>query len=87
MIARNRTGQGLSVNMMILIALGLIVLVIAALMFSRSTREGQSQISNCELLGGVCSGNNSGTCENGGDRLFGKCGDNQLCCSRPNTPS
>jgi len=76
-------GQGLSVNMMIIIALGLIVLVIAALMFSRSTREGQSAATNCELLGGKCESNATGTCPTNQDRFFGNCGTGQICCTKP----
>jgi hypothetical protein len=94
-----KRAQGLSVNMMILIALGLIVLVIAALMFTRSARTGAEQSSNCEFLGGTCkpySPDQNGQapaniCDPDG-RAFGNCKDTQtqkfVCCARPaNAPT
>ena len=80
---RTRFGQGLSVNMIILIALGIVILVIAILMFQNSTQKGQEAAGNCELLGGTCV---SGTeCPSNQPRYYGTCsGDKKgyQCCSR-----
>ena len=47
-------GQGISVNMIILIVLGLIVLVIAALMIGKSSKLFSDKATECVADGGIC---------------------------------
>jgi hypothetical protein len=50
-----RAGQGLSVNIIILIALGLLILVIAVLLVNRSGRNlSDNTTTSCISKGGVC---------------------------------
>jgi len=52
---RFRTGQGLSVNIIILIAMGLLILVIAVLLVNRSGRQlSDSATTSCVSKGGTC---------------------------------
>ena len=89
MTTLHRQGQGLSVNMIILIAIGLIVLIISILMFTRAAKDGQDNTTNCELLGGACLPKDSdGTCPDTQDRFFGKCPDTStICCTKPANPN
>jgi hypothetical protein len=50
----SRRGEGLTVNTIILITLGLIILVVLVLMFSRTASKGSEGVSACEKLGGQC---------------------------------
>lgn len=71
--------------MIILIALGVIVLIIAVLMFRNSTQKGQEAASNCELLGGTCMQG----CTPSQPNYYGTCSKEQKdkgnveCCARP----
>jgi hypothetical protein len=56
----SRSGAELTVNMIILIALGIVILIIAILMVSNTSKAGKEKTdstltNNCEMLGGVCS--------------------------------
>lgn len=52
-LPRDRKAQGLSINMIILVAIALLVLIIIAVLVSRSGRD-FSKSTECIKSGGVC---------------------------------
>ncbi len=50
----NRRGQGMSVNMIIIMTLALLVLVVSIVMFIRQKDKADDVLGNCEALGGTC---------------------------------
>jgi hypothetical protein len=52
---RNKKGQGLSLNVIIIAALALLVLVILAVIFMGRAGMFRRESGNCGALGGVCS--------------------------------
>lgn len=52
---RTRSGEGMSVNLIIVVAIGLLVLVIAVILVNRSGRTLSDNASNdCIAAGGIC---------------------------------
>ena len=60
-VTLKRAGQGLSVNMIILVAIGLIILVIAVLLVNKSGKNlSENTTKSCISLGGTCQATCSG---------------------------
>jgi hypothetical protein len=75
----SRKGQGISINMIIIAAIALLVLVIAAIMISKSGRnvDQNAGSGSCLANGGVC----RTTCESSEAPLTDKaCPTGQVCC-------
>ena len=75
-----KKGVELSMNVIIIAAIGLLVLVILAVLVINSTNKVPGTMKSCALLGGVCQ---SGSCGDGYEpELNGKCTDplRQNCC-------
>lgn len=77
----NRRGQGISINMVIIAAIALLVLIIAAIMITKSgaNLDKNAGTKSCLANGGVCS---TGTqCQEGYTSITGACSDTtQICC-------
>jgi hypothetical protein len=78
---QSRRGQGLSINMLIIIAIGIVVLIVSILMYTNFVRKGDKALSSCGLGGtGICKAQNCS--DLGTSPAFGSCGPNQYCCTR-----
>ncbi len=65
--------QGLPVNMIILIALGVIVLIVLTVMFIRSSSKGNETINSCQNSGGKCRTPTACSGPNTQQNFLGKC--------------
>lgn len=75
----NSKAQGLSINMIILIALGLIVLIILSVMFYRTAKGGNQTITACENLNGKCIPTTECGTSDQVNRIA-KCSEGEVCC-------
>ncbi|MBS3127908.1 hypothetical protein J4410_02090 [Candidatus Woesearchaeota archaeon] len=83
----DRKAQELSLNVIIIAALGLIVLVIVVLIFMRESGDTSDTLNSCYTQAGQCyDGEFPMSCPNGTSYLYGgNCPDNteganQICC-------
>lgn len=77
-----KKGQGLSVNMMIIVALGLVVLVISIILVTKQFRKGDTTITDVTKCPVDCV---TGTaCGDGFEQSYRTCEEpGQICCIKP----
>lgn len=76
---RRRNAQGLSVQTLIMVALGILVLIMAIVFYDSIVDDSRSTVNSCTNLGGQCS---STPCAQQGqlENRLGDCGEGQYCC-------
>jgi hypothetical protein len=73
---KKRDAQGLSIQIIILVAIGLIVLIVLIAIFSRETGRTVGALESCESKGGSC----AESCDNGKVLPYIDCGESKVCC-------
>ena len=79
---KNKKGQGLSLNTIIIAAIALLVLVVLVMIFTGRMSVFTGGVSGCVNQGGKCNSyDNEVACTNaGGSPITAKCGDSSQCC-------
>ena len=75
----NKKGVELSMNLIIIAAIGLLILVILAVLVINSSGKAQTGLQSCNVMGGIC----DTSCVNHGEQINGDCGKNTakpICC-------
>jgi hypothetical protein len=72
----NKKGVELSMNVIIIAAIGLLVLVILAVLVINSGNKAQTGLQSCTAKGGVC----KASCDNGVIDGVTPCTDGNQCC-------
>lgn len=71
----NKKGVELSMNVIIIAAIGMLVLIILSVLVINALKNVNEAKKTCNLKGGIC----AQSCESGMIQ-DGVCGENQLCC-------
>ena len=80
---KKRDAQGLSIQIIILVVIGLIVLVVLIAIFTKETGRTVSTLESCGVRGGTCK--LGGTCDDGREIIGTDCESKtpkKICCVR-----
>tara|TARA_B100001964_G_C13949809_1_gene472786 strand:+ start:169 stop:417 length:249 start_codon:yes stop_codon:yes gene_type:complete len=81
---KNKKGQGLSLNTIIIAAIALLVLVVLVMIFTGRMSVFTGGVSGCVNQGGNCETGSSSSCPTNSIEITAKCNNNNKCCvSRP----
>jgi hypothetical protein len=79
---KNRSAQGLSLNVVVIAAIALLVLVVLGVVFLQGTSEVPTKLKGCVASGGVCTAGD--TCSGGFSRSTNAdhtdCAETSICC-------
>ena len=76
---RSRRGVEMSMNLIIIIVIGLIILAIIIYLLVKNTGNAQNSLSDCREKGGTCK-DACDASESGSSFFTRGCGEGELCC-------
>jgi hypothetical protein len=76
-----KKGVELSMNLIIIAAIGLLILVILAVLVINSVSKTNNSMQSCNVVGGICQ---TGSCTSGDTISNGACASGKTCCKLVN---